>query len=112
MRIVAEGESTSEETTRQAADLLNSILVLAEAGLNDAKTRRQLVPSLREAFLALLKGADVSKIDRGDTKSVRLAFELTPAFLESARRSSSDSPSGAPAKPAPENATHSRKGHT
>ena len=112
LRIVAEGESTSEETTRQAADLLNSILVLAEAGLNDAKTRRQLDPSLREAFLALLKGADVSKIDRGDTKSVRLAFELTPAFLESARRSSSDSPSGAPAKPAPENATHSRKGHT
>jgi hypothetical protein len=112
LRIVAEGESTSEETTRQLADLLNSVLTFAEAGLNDAKTRQQLDPALREAYLALLRGADVSKVDRGDTKSVRLAFEITPAFLESARRSSTASPGPAPAKPAPGNATRSRKGHT
>jgi hypothetical protein len=112
LRIVAEGECASEEITRRAADLLNGVLVLAESGLNDAKTRRQLDPSLREAFLALLKGADVSKIDRGDTKSVRLAFEITPAFLESARRFSTGPPSAVPAKPAPGSATRSGKGHT
>ena len=111
LRVVAEGESTSEETTRQLADLLNGILSLAQAGLNDAKTRQQLNPALREAYLALLKGADVSKLDRGDTKSVRLAFEITRAFLESARRSAAGSGSAVPAKPA--DTAHAKKGgHT
>jgi hypothetical protein len=111
LRVVAEGESTSEETTRQLADLLNGILSLAQAGLNDAKTRQQLNPALREAYLALLKGADVSKLDRGDTKSVRLAFEITRAFLESARRSAAGSGSAVPAKPG--DTAHAKKGgHT
>jgi hypothetical protein len=111
LRIVAEGECTSEETTRQLADLLNGVLALAEAGLNDVKTRQQLDPALRSAYLALLKSADVSKIDRGETKSVRLSFEITPGFLESARRSSTGSTGAVPAKPVPGNAARSRKGH-
>ena len=113
LRVVAEGESTSEETTSRLADLLHGILSLAQAGLNDAKTRQQLNPALREAYLALLKGADVSKLDRGDTKSVRLAFEITRAFLESARRSAAGSGSAVPAKPAPADAARAKKGgHT
>ena len=113
LRVVAEGESASEETTRQLADLLNGILSLAEAGLNDAKTRQQLNPVLREAYLALVKGADVSKLDRGDTKSLRLTFEITRTFLESARRSAAGSTSGLPAKPAPDHTAHGKKGgHT
>src|SRR5215472_7062186 len=99
LHVVAEGECTSEDTARRLADLLNGVLALADAGLNDAKTRQQLDPSLREAYLALLKSADVSKIDRGDTKAVRLVFEITPAFLESARRASL-APTALP-KPAP-----------
>jgi len=99
LHVVAEGESSSEDTARQLADLLSGVLALAAAGLNDAKTRQQLDPSLREAYLALLKSADVSKIDRGDTKAVRLVFEITPAFLESARRASL-APTALP-KPAP-----------
>lgn len=110
LRFVAEGECASEDTARQLADLLSGVLTLAEAGLNDAKTRQQLDPSLREAYLALLKSADVSKLDRGDTKSVRLAFEVTPAFLESARRASMG-PSSPPNKPVPGNpAARSKKG--
>jgi len=112
LRVVAEGECSSEETARKLADLLNGVLTLAGAGLDNAKTRRQLDPALREAYLALLKGADISKIDRGDTKSVRLAFEITSAFLESARRSSTGLPEAAPAKPAPGNTTKAKKGHT
>ena len=113
LRVVAEGESTSEEITGQLADLLNGMLSLAEAGLNDAKTRKQLNPALRDAYLTLLKGADVSKLDRGDTKSVRTAFEITRAFLESAKRSAAGSTGGAPAKPAPEDTAHAKKGgHT
>ena len=112
LRLVAEGECASDDTARQLADLLNGVLALAEAGLNDPKTRQQLEPSLREAYLALLKSTDVSKLDRGDTKSVRLVFEITPAFLESARRASM-SPSSPPAKPVPGNsAARSKKGRS
>lgn len=112
LHIVAEGECASEDTARQLTDLLNGVLALAEAGLNDPKTRQQLDPSLREAYLGLLKSADVSKLDRGDTKSVRLAFEITPAFLESARRASMGT-SAPPTKPAPGNpAVRSKKGRS
>ena len=114
LHVVAEGECASDDTARQLADLLNGVLALAEAGLNDAKTRQQLDPSLREAYLALLKSADVSKLNRGDTKSVRLAFEITPAFLESARRASLGSgPASSPTKPTPgKPAAPSKKGRS
>ena len=112
IRIVAEGECSSEETTRQFADVLNGVLALAEAGLNDVKTREQLDPALREAYLDLLKSVDVSKLDRGDTKSVRLAFEITPAFLEAARRVSNSPANAIPAKPAPGRASSSKKGRS
>ncbi|HXY26101.1 MAG TPA: hypothetical protein VEI73_15700 [Candidatus Acidoferrum sp.] len=112
LRIVAEGECQAEATMRQLADLLNGVLILAEAGLNDAKTRQQLDPAARAAYLELLKSADVAKIDRGDTKSVRLTFEITPAFLESAGRVTPASPNPVPTKPLPGNAVRARKGHT
>ena len=112
LHVVAEGECASDDTARQLADLLNGVLALAEAGLNDVKTRQQLDPSLREAYLALLKSADVSKLDRGDTKSVRLVFEITPGFLESARRASIGS-TAPQAKPVPGNpAVSSKKGRS
>jgi hypothetical protein len=85
LRIVAEGESTSDTTARQLSDLLNGVLVLAQAGLNDIKTKSQLDPAVRAAYLELVKGAEVSQIDRGETKAVRLVFDLTPKFLEVAR---------------------------
>jgi hypothetical protein len=110
LRVVAEGESVAETTTRQLADLLNGVVILAEAGLNDAKTRQQLDSGARSAYLELLKSADVSKIDRGDTKSVRLTFELTPSFFESARRTP-PAPAPVPTKPRPGNARPARKGH-
>ena len=112
LRVVVEGESASEDNARRFADLLNGVLTLAETGLNDVKTRQQLDPSLREAYLALLKSADVSKINRGDTKSVRLVFEITPAFLESARRFPVRSPGDTLTKPATRSAAGAKKGHT
>ena len=112
LHVVAEGECGSEDTAARLAHTLNGVLALAEAGLNDAKTRQQLDPSLREAYLGLLKSVDVSKIDRGDTKSVRLAFEITPTFLESARRASLR-PASPPTKAAPESpALGTRKGRS
>lgn len=112
LRLIAEGECVSEETMRTLADVLNGILLLAQSGLNDAKTRQQLDPALRAAYLDTLKSADVSTLDRGETKSVRLVFDITPAFLEAATHVPASSPNAVPAKPAPGNSRRSRKGHT
>jgi hypothetical protein len=84
LRIVAEGECSSDQTTRQLADLLNGVLVLAQAGLSGPKTRQQLDPRIRDAYLELIKSADVSRFDRGETKSVRVVFDVTPKLLEAA----------------------------
>jgi hypothetical protein len=84
LRIVAEGECTSDQTARQLADLLNGVLVLAQAGLSSPQTRQQLNPRIRDAYLELLKGADISRFDRGETKSVRVVFDVTPKLLEAA----------------------------
>src|SRR5467141_1041176 len=112
LRVVAEGECTAEATARQLVDVMNGVVIMAQGGLNDAKTRQQLDPAMREAYLELLKSADVSKIDRGDTKSVRLVFEITPAFLEAARKAPPVMPDSAPGKPLPGKAPAPRKGHT
>ena len=85
LRVVLEGEGAADAPTRQLSDLINGLLVLAQAGLHDPKMRQQLQPEVREAYLEMLKSADVSQIDRAETKSVRLMFDLTSKFLEAAR---------------------------
>jgi hypothetical protein len=112
LRVVAEGECVAEATVRQLADVMNGVIILAEGGLNDAKTRQQLDPAMREAYLELLKRADVSKIDRGDSKSVRLVFDITPAFLDAAGKAPPVVPDTAPSKPPQRKAPASRKGRT
>ena len=112
LRVVAEGESATDATVRQLADLLHGVVILAQAGLNDSKTRQHLDPRAREAYLELLKSADISKLDRGDTKSVRLVLEITPKFLAAARTATPVEPEAAPAKPAPRRSTVQRKGRT
>lgn len=85
LRVVLEGEGPPQTNTRQLADVVNGLLLLAQAGLSDPKVRQQLPPQVRQAYLDVLKSADVSQIDRGETKSVRLMFDVTPDFLEAAR---------------------------
>jgi hypothetical protein len=85
LRVVLEGEGGPDAPTKQLSDVINGLLVLAQAGLHDQKLRQQLQPDVREAYLELLKSADVSQVDRGETKSVRLMFDLTPGFLDAAR---------------------------
>jgi hypothetical protein len=84
LRVVLEGEGGTDAPTKQLSEVINGLLVLAQAGLSDPKLRQQLRPDVREAYLELLKSADISQIDRGDTKSVRLMFDVTPKFLEAA----------------------------
>jgi hypothetical protein len=85
LRVAAEGECPSDPCSRQLSDMLSGILVLAQSGLNGPQIRQQLDPQAREAFLEILKSADVSRIDRGETKSVRLLLDITPKFLTAAR---------------------------
>lgn len=96
LRVVADGECTSDAIIKQLTDMLNGIVILAQGGLNDSKARQQLDPTLRSAYLDLLNSSDVSKLDRGQTKSIRVLFLLTPQFLEAARKPSPPPP------PAPE----------
>jgi hypothetical protein len=105
LRVVLEGEGTAETTTRQLADVINGLLVLAQAGLSEQKMRQQLQPDAREAYLEMLKSADVSQIDRGETKSVRLMFDLTPKFLEAARTAIPLAPAVPQTKPFPNKST-------
>lgn len=82
LRVVAEGECASDTTARQLSDFLAGLVTLAEAGLDGPKLRQQLAPDVRETYLQVLQSADISKIGRGETTSVRVAITITPALLE------------------------------
>jgi hypothetical protein len=85
LRIVAEGDSFDETTIRQLTELLNGVTLLASAGLNSPKTRQQLPVATRDSYRDLLKSIDVSRVDRGDTRSVRLMFDISPQLLKAAQ---------------------------
>jgi hypothetical protein len=92
LRVVADGETSNETVIRQLNDMFGGLLILAQAGLDDPKSRKQLDPKLREAYAGMLKSAEVQKLDRGTSKSVRLIFEITPQLLESAKSASAADP--------------------
>ncbi len=85
LRVVAEGECNSEAVIRQLNEFLGGVVILAQAGLNEPKTRKQLDPQLHDALMDLLQSADVQKLDRGTSKSIRVVFDVTPKLLETAR---------------------------
>jgi len=77
-RAVIEGECPNEASMRQLADFLNGITLMAQAGLNDAKLRQQMDPAEREAYVQVLNSVEVTKLDRGSSKSVRAVLMVTP----------------------------------
>ncbi len=85
LRVGVEGECLTETTEHQLKELLSGMVVLAQMGLNDPKTRKQLDPALRQGYLELLQSADIQQVDRGTSKTVRVVFEVTPKVLESAK---------------------------
>jgi hypothetical protein len=82
LKVVADGESLDDANAKQLADLLNGVALLARAGLSSAKNQQQIGAPTRQSYLALLKSVEVSRVDRGETKSVRLMFDVTPALLK------------------------------
>jgi len=101
LRVVADAESSNDMVVRQLNDMFSGLLILAQAGLDDPKSRKQLDPKLREAYAGLLKTAEVQKLDRGTSKSVRLIFQITPQLLDSVKTASTaaDPPEKTPAAP-------------
>ena len=85
LRVVIDGESVSETTVHQLKEVLSGIVVLAQMGLNEPKTRQQLDPQLRQGYLDLLESADIQQLDRSHSKSVRVVFEVTPNLLQAPR---------------------------
>ena len=98
LRVVMDGESTTETTTHQLKDLLSGLVVLAQVGLNDAQTRTQVDPELRQGYLELLQSADIQQLDRGTSKSVRVILEVPAKLLQSPQ--SAAVPAADPAAPA------------
>lgn len=84
LRVSVEGECLNENTQRQLKELLGGLVVLAQMGLNDPKTRKQLAPRLREGYSELLQSAEIQAMDRGTSKSVRVVFDVTPKLLQAA----------------------------
>ncbi len=84
LRVAVDAESLEEKNAQQLADLLNGIVLLARAGLSNARSQQQLGAATRQSYFALLKSVEVSRIDRPDTKSVRMMFDVTPDLLKSA----------------------------
>lgn len=82
LRVVLDGESTAETTTHQLKELLDGLVILAQAGLNDAKTRTQVDPQLRQGYRELLQSADIQQLDRGTSKSVRVILEVPARLLQ------------------------------
>lgn len=80
-----EGECLNENTQRQLKEMLGGLVVLAQMGLNDPKTRKQLAPGLRDGYSELLQSAEIQQLDRGTSKSVRVVFDVTPKLLEAAQ---------------------------
>lgn len=81
-RIVIEAESISEEAAGQMAGLLENLLLLARTALEFPGGRARMAPAERAAFLDLLQSAEVSRIDRGKTKAVRLVISAGPPVIE------------------------------
>lgn len=84
LRLVAEGETPSDAISLQLREFLQGIQVLGQNGLNDPQLRREMNPDERAAYLDLLKSADIQKLDRGETKSVRVVLTITPRLLDMA----------------------------
>jgi hypothetical protein len=106
LRIVAEGETVDQSHAHQLADFLNGILLLARAGLTTTSSR-QLEPGTRNSYISLLKTVEVTQLDRGDTKSVRLMLVATPDLLKSGAISIPPAtPDPAPPAPKPNANTH------
>jgi hypothetical protein len=99
LRIVADGESLEEARAKQLTDLPDGVGLIPRPAFGTPRPQ-QINATSRESYLALLNSVDVTQIDRGETKSVRLMLDLDPKLLKSPQIPAPSAPTPAPA-PAP-----------
>lgn len=87
LKLVVEGECASDDAARRIAESLDGLLTLARMGTDDPKARKEMDPATREALGETLKSAEVSRIDRGETKAVRLVVDFGPKILDAMQNS-------------------------
>jgi len=85
LRVVAEGETLTDAAASQLRDFLQGIQLLAQTGLNDAKLRQSMNPEEREAYVELVRGTEIEKINRSEAKTVRVIVPITAQFLKIAK---------------------------
>ncbi|MGA2484097.1 MAG: hypothetical protein ABSF92_13365 [Candidatus Acidiferrales bacterium] len=90
--VVAEAECANEDSARKLSDEVSALATLAGMMLANPKTRRQLDADTLAALDEMLKSVEVSRIDRGETKAVRIVFPVTSRALEAARQLSRSAP--------------------
>jgi hypothetical protein len=86
LRVVAEAECTDEESARKLSGVASGFTMLAGAELAALKTQRHLDAETFAALQEMLKSVDVSRIDRGETKAVRIVLVVTPRVLEAVKK--------------------------
>lgn len=104
-RVVIDGECPNEMVMRQLTEFFTGITLLAQAGLNDPKLREKMDATEREAYLQLLNSIEVTKLNRGDSQSVRVSLVVLPdtwsklsALSNRASQDSDPSPGGTTSK--------------
>ena len=104
-RVVIDGECPNEMVMRQLTEFFSGITLLAQAGLNDPKLREKMDATEREAYLQLLSSIEVTRLNRGETQSVRVSFVILPetwsklsALSGRANQNSDPIPGGATSK--------------
>jgi hypothetical protein len=94
LRVGMEGECLTESTEHQLKEMLSGMVLLAQMGLSDPKTRNQLAPGVRDGYLQLLQSADIQQVDRGTSKTVRVLFDVSPRLLEPPQGTTGADPAG------------------
>src|SRR5262249_14871436 len=85
LRVVAEGETLTDAAASQLRDFLQGIQLLAQTGLNDGKLRQSMNPEERDAYVELVRGTEIEKINRSEAKTVRVIVPITAQFLKIAK---------------------------
>jgi hypothetical protein len=81
-QIVLEAEALSDQAAAQIAGLSENLLLLARTALEFSGGREHLAPADRAAFLDLLRNAEVTQVNRGETQAVRLVLSAGPSVIQ------------------------------
>ena len=95
-KVVLEGESLSEDVARQISSALETLQLAAAVALGDPKVRARMDSAEYAGLRDLVKTAEITRLDRGGTKAVRLILSAGPELATALLRRPAPEPPGAP----------------